>query len=300
MILQFRSAGGLLALSVLVLSSVGDRACAQERLWADGRVVAVDRGHRTITLDHGPIPGLMPSGRAAFVVERNDLLGRAEIGEHVRFLVATRDESHGLLMLVDVKPQVLTNRGETNTGRMGFVFWVVPTIVLAVAGAGGYLAWRRLREIRRSVLDTARTQDELRQSVGLVAQTLEAIADTARNHLLADLGRRLESVKRALGTGEAPAGDTGRPAVSPLPRLVVVRRGEAELFRALEVHLEASGLVHLMWDRRVGQRRTARQPPSAERRKADRRSPLPMLWETHGFLLAHRAASGTPGPPGLA
>jgi len=41
----------------------------QPRFEGEGRVVAVDENQRTVTLDHGPILGLMPAMRMAFPVQ---------------------------------------------------------------------------------------------------------------------------------------------------------------------------------------------------------------------------------------
>ena len=43
---------------------------AQPRFEGEGRVVVVDESQSTVTLDHGPILGLMPAMRMAFPVQR--------------------------------------------------------------------------------------------------------------------------------------------------------------------------------------------------------------------------------------
>jgi Cu/Ag efflux protein CusF len=47
---------------------------AQPRFAGEGRVVAVDETQGTVTLDHGPILGLMPAMRMAFPVQQAERL----------------------------------------------------------------------------------------------------------------------------------------------------------------------------------------------------------------------------------
>ena len=70
------------------------------------------------------------------------------------------------------------------------------------------------------------------------------------------------------------------------PYLVVVPRGERATYRALQVRVTDQGLVEVIWDRRVGDRR---QTPTAagHRRVGERRRPGDDTW-TLGFLVAAR------------
>lgn len=64
--------------------------------------------------------------------------------------------------------------------------------------------------------------------------------------------------------------DTRQPA----PRyLAVVRRGETEEYSILKDYLGRRGVIDVVWDRRVGERRRAARPPTTgpERRGRDRR-----------------------------
>jgi DNA-binding NtrC family response regulator/tetratricopeptide (TPR) repeat protein len=70
------------------------------------------------------------------------------------------------------------------------------------------------------------------------------------------------------------------------PALAVVRRGDVELFRALEEHGAALNLARVIWDRRWGERRREPEPAAVERRRSDRRRPTPGSWDTLGFLVA--------------
>ena len=47
---------------------------AQPRFEGEGRVVALDESEGIVTLDHGPIPGLMPAMQMAFPVQRAEQL----------------------------------------------------------------------------------------------------------------------------------------------------------------------------------------------------------------------------------
>jgi peroxiredoxin/Cu/Ag efflux protein CusF len=65
-------------------------AAAEPRADGEGAVVGVDRSSATITLDHGPIRGVMPAMRMAFRVERPDLIGGVQPGDVVRFTLQSR------------------------------------------------------------------------------------------------------------------------------------------------------------------------------------------------------------------
>lgn len=79
------------------------------------------------------------------------------------------------------------------------------------------------------------------------------------------------------------AGSAGNPASRiPDPWVIIVRNGETRMFRALAENFEE----RVIWDRRLGERRVARQPVSRESREGERRSVPPETWTAHGFLLA--------------
>ncbi len=69
------------------------------------------------------------------------------------------------------------------------------------------------------------------------------------------------------------------------PYLAVVRRGNTKVYGFLKEHFEAQGLMHVIWDRRAVQRRTARKAGGPERRQRERRRPPPDTWDTLGFVL---------------
>jgi hypothetical protein len=74
------------------------------------------------------------------------------------------------------------------------------------------------------------------------------------------------------------------------PYLVVVRRGETEVFRRLVAHFQGYGEVTVIWDRRQGDRRGAEREVGAERRGADRRVTPAAAWEQAKFVLVPRAS----------
>jgi hypothetical protein len=76
-----------------------------------------------------------------------------------------------------------------------------------------------------------------------------------------------------------------RPPRPARRRLAVVQRGRPGAYESLERHVSPDDMVHVISDRRLGDRREAAGPALAERRRAERRSPPPATWITRGFLL---------------
>jgi peroxiredoxin/Cu/Ag efflux protein CusF len=66
------------------------QAYAQTRFTGEGRVVAVDAAQGTVTLDPGPIPGLMPAMRMAFPVQPVERLQALQVEDTVRFALEPR------------------------------------------------------------------------------------------------------------------------------------------------------------------------------------------------------------------
>jgi hypothetical protein len=66
---------------------------------------------------------------------------------------------------------------------------------------------------------------------------------------------------------------------------VVVRRGAIRRFHKLK-EKTASLPVHVSWDRRLGDRRTASDQPTKDRRKNDRRKKPPFTWDAGDFVIA--------------
>lgn len=95
--------------------------------------------------------------------------------------------------------------------------------------------------------------------------------------------------------------------------LIVVRRGETDLFRVLQERFAfGAAPAQVIWDRRVRDRRVIIREDVIERRGADRRGSAPSTWTSHGFVMARPrpvagAADAEPRPtarppiaPGLA
>ena len=69
--------------------------------------------------------------------------------------------------------------------------------------------------------------------------------------------------------------------------LVIVRRGETEVFERLKARFANSPGVQVMWDRRVRDRRVIIQDVNNERRRGERRMPLDAtMWTIRGYFLA--------------
>jgi hypothetical protein len=72
-------------------------------------------------------------------------------------------------------------------------------------------------------------------------------------------------------------------------RLFVIRRGEAETFAWFRARYGERPDTTVMWDRRIGERRTRVRDIPIERREHERRNSRGAAWEAFGFVLAtHR------------
>jgi hypothetical protein len=99
-------------------------------------------------------------------------------------------------------------------------------------------------------------------------------------------GRGAEAIAKLRALAERlgyPVTNPNRQARPAPPCLVVVRRGEPDLYEGLAAIARDS--VTVVWDRRQSQRRTTDRPTAAERRRQDRRQPPPPAWATLGFLV---------------
>ncbi len=256
---------------------------AQTRFEGEGRVVAVDEIQGAVTLDHGPIPGLIPATRTQFPVQHVELLRKAQPGDLVRFSLVTAEESHGVLTVSNLEPQMRENPGGlSGVGLDGIAPWVLPSLwaaaLLTLIGGAAYALWRTLREIRTGVLRAAVAQEGLRRDLRAVGDALGEIAETVWKRHLEGLGRLMQALHAARsGNGEI----TGSREFG----LYVVRRGKTDLFRTLQEHLEKPGLARVIWDRRIRERRTFRQTAGPESRREERRGPPSSTWPTLGFVL---------------
>jgi hypothetical protein len=74
-------------------------------------------------------------------------------------------------------------------------------------------------------------------------------------------------------------------------QLIVIRRGEAELFGILHDRcVSGASPADVIWDRRIRDRRVIiRDDVSPERRRTERRATEPSTWTSHGFLITRAA-----------
>jgi hypothetical protein len=76
-----------------------------------------------------------------------------------------------------------------------------------------------------------------------------------------------------------------RPPGPARRRLAVVQRGRAGAYEGLKHHVSQEDMVHVIWDRRGGDRRRTAASAPTERRRGERRSTPPATWMSGGFLL---------------
>jgi hypothetical protein len=116
---------------------------------------------------------------------------------------------------------------------------------------------------------------------GLVALAFRALHEPRSRYPF------LERLIRRRRKGQVRVG--GVVVARKVPRgqhVVVVRRGETELFKSLQREFGNVPHVQVIWDRRGGERRTKRvEAAKAERRQRDRRARPPAMWEVQGYLL---------------
>jgi len=98
---------------LILLGALPAPLSAQPTATGEGVVVAVDRPSGSVTLDHGPIRGVMPAMRMAFRVVRPDLLAAVQQGDAVRFTL----QSHGPEWLI---VELERAAGGAAGGRAGF------------------------------------------------------------------------------------------------------------------------------------------------------------------------------------
>lgn len=79
-----------LALVLLLCLAAPARVPAQPPFEGEGRIAAVDEARGAVTLDHGPIPGLMGAMRMEFPLRQVELLRGLKVGDVVRFSLEPR------------------------------------------------------------------------------------------------------------------------------------------------------------------------------------------------------------------
>jgi hypothetical protein len=78
----------------------------------------------------------------------------------------------------------------------------------------------------------------------------------------------------------------GADATGEASAVIVVRTGAVDRFAALRAAFAPEG-IDVVWDRRAGDRRrgAAGKAASADRRRRDRRGPVPASWALLDFLV---------------
>jgi thiol-disulfide isomerase/thioredoxin len=71
-------------------------------------VVAVNEAKPSLTVDHGPIPGVMPGMRMEFAVQRKELLSELREGDAVRFVIESRGPEWVIIAVEKVSPAAPT------------------------------------------------------------------------------------------------------------------------------------------------------------------------------------------------
>lgn len=264
--------------------AVGGPAGAVTTFEAQGRVTAVDPTRNTVTLEHEGVPGLLPAARTEFTVASAGVLRGVRAGDHVRFTLAAADESHGLLTVATLAPDAAGSGGGLAL-TMSTVAAILALLALAAAVGGGVVLWRTLQVLHRRVVALDHEAGMLRglvtdtqDGVHQIARALEEAAITLRVGYVRDLHRRL-------GTASTSGVSGARAPGEPAGALVVVQRGQGELYRAVESGAVGPGCT-VIWDRRRGERRAGgRHAVGHERRRAERRAAPPETWTRLGFHL---------------
>jgi Cu/Ag efflux protein CusF len=279
-----RSARRLLGALALALWAFEPTAAGQS-FEGQGRVMAVDEGRNTVTIQHSTIPGLLPATRSEFPVRTAGVLQGVHLGDRVRFTLDAADDTHGLLTVLSVAPE--------STGGAGWLDRVMQSaavalglLTLAAAAAVGVVLWRNLQILHRRVValdhevGTLRglitdTQDGVRQ----IAKALDDAATALRLGYIQELGRRIGPAAPLAAIESANALAPGESAGA----VVVIERGRGALYRAVEGGAAGPGLA-VIWDRRRSERRrSARRPIGHERRRTERRGSPPATWRQLGF-----------------
>ena len=94
----------LVSLLVAVGLGLGAGEPALAQFEGEGRVIGLDTAAATVTLDHGPIPGLMPPMRMRFSVQSPEQLGKLKVGDRVRFSLGSRGDEVTIVTIERLDP----------------------------------------------------------------------------------------------------------------------------------------------------------------------------------------------------
>ena len=70
-------------------------------------------------------------------------------------------------------------------------------------------------------------------------------------------------------------------------QLFIVRRGRESTFRLLERRFGSDPGVRVIGARRYRERRRRAQAPAADRRRIDRRAPVPTVWPSTNYIVVN-------------
>ena len=249
-----------------------------------GRLIAIDPGRSTVTIEHGGIPGLLPAARSEFPVQ--GVVQGVRPGDRVRFTLGAVDESHGLLTVLSLTPESAAGAGWLDRLLVGAAA-ALALLALAATAAVGVLLWRELRSLQRR---TVALDHEVGMLRGLVSDTQDGVHQIARALDEAATALRVgyvQQLRRRLVPGAAPATTEtagAQAAGEATGALVVVQRGRGDVYSAVAGGAAGPGLA-VIWDRRRNERRRTRRPTGHERRRTERRAAPPETWTRLGFQL---------------
>lgn len=249
-----------------------------------GKIIAVDPGRATLTIDHGGIPGLLPATRSEFPVQGRGVIEGARAGDFVRFTLSAGDDSHGLLAITSLTAESSSLAAWRDALMMSVLVALALLTLAAVVTVGGLL-WRQLRVLQRRVVALDHEAGTLR---GLVTDTQDGVRQIT--HALEEAATALrvgylQELRRRLIPGSAPPASETAVDRGTSAGLIVVQRGRGDLYRAVERDAAGPGLA-VIWDRRRSdRRRSARRPATPERRQSERRGPPSETWTRLGFQL---------------
>ena len=196
-----------------------------------GRIIAVDPGRSTVTIEHGGIPGLLPAAQSEFPVQ--GVVQGVRPGDRVRFTLGAMDESHGLLTVLSLTPESAAGAGWLDRLLVSAAA-ALALLALAAMAAVGVLLWRELRSLQRR---TVALDHEVGMLRGLVTDTQDGVHQIARALDEAATALRVgyvQQLRRRLVPGSPPAktetaGDKETGAATGA--LVVVQRGRGDLYQ---------------------------------------------------------------------
>ena len=249
-----------------------------------GRIIAIDPGRSTVTIEHGGIPGLLPAAQSEFPVQ--GVVQGVRPGDRVRFTLGAMDESHGLLTVLTLMPESAAGAGWLDRLLVSAAA-ALALLALAATATVGVALWRELRSLQRRTIALDHDVGMLR---GLVTDTQDGVGQIAR--ALDDAATALrvgyiQQLRRRLVPDAAPATTetAGGQASGEVPgALVVVQRGRGDVYSVVAGGAAGPGLA-VIWDRRRNERRRARRPTGHERRRTERRASPPETWTRLGFQL---------------